>query len=298
VIKEVGLPAGVCNMVFGLGAKAGNALVTHPEVPLISFTGGTITGEKIIKNSAPFYKKLSLELGGKNACVVFPDADMATCVPTAVRSAFSTQGEICLCTSRIFVHSSVYPQFLLQYVDHVRKSIKVGDPKSPDTTMGPLVSKEHLHKVMSYVQLAKDLGGKIEFGGEFPPDLAADPNLKSGYFLLPTVISGLKYDHVPCVEEIFGPVVTITPFEKEDDVIEWCNAVKYGLAASIWSRDSNTLHRVANQIDAGTVWCNCWMIRDLRMPFGGMKQSGIGREGLHHSIHFFTEEKTICLKYQ
>jgi len=296
VMKEVGLPAGVCNMVFGLGAKAGNALVSHSEVPLISFTGGTVTGEKIIRSSAQFYKKLSLELGGKNACVIFEDADLEACIPTVVRSGFSNQGEICLCTSRIFVHRNLHDRFLQLYVEQVKKMMIVGDPKAPETTMGPLVSKEHLAKVTSYVHLAKELGGKIECGG-VAPDFSAHPELKGGYFLLPTVISGLKFDHVPCMEEIFGPVVTVTPFDKEDEVIEWCNAVKYGLAASVWSTNVNTIHRAAAQIDAGTVWCNCWMIRDLRMPFGGMKQSGIGREGFDNSIEFFTEEKTICVKY-
>lgn len=293
VLKEAQVPPGVVNMIFGTGPKAGQAIVSHPDIPLVSFTGGTATGERIIRDSAPFYKKLSLELGGKNPGIVFEDADMQNCVPTLVRAGFSNQGEICLCSSRLFVHEKVYDEFVRKYTEEVRK-IRVGDPRDGQTQMGPLVSREHLNKVMSYVKLSREIGGKIECGGE-QPKLTGD--LANGYFLEPTVVTGLPYDAAPCMEEIFGPVVTITKFKTEEEVVEWSNAVKYGLAASIWTENVSRMHRVAQLIEAGTVWCNCWMIRDLRMPFGGSKASGTGREGMTHSAEFFTEEKTICLKF-
>jgi len=292
VLQQAKVPAGVVNMVFGTGPRAGQALVSHPEVPLISFTGGTVTGERIIRDSAPFCKKLSLELGGKNPGIVFDDADLATCVSTLVRAGFSNQGEICLCASRLFVQEGIYDEFVKRYVEEVKK-IKIGDPREEGTQMGPLVSREHLAKVMLYVTLSEDLGGKIKCGGK-QPQLAGP--LAKGYYLEPTVVTDLPHDATPCVDEIFGPVVTITKFKTEEEVVEWANEVKYGLAATIWTENVSRMHRVAHRVVAGTVWCNCWMIRDLRMPFGGSKASGVGREGMTNSAEFFTEEKTICLK--
>jgi len=244
VFQEAKLPAGVCNMIFGTGPKAGNALVSHPDVPMISFTGGTVTAERIIKSSAPYYKKLSLELGGKNPGIVFNDANIDECIGTLVRAGFSNQGEICLCSSRLFVQEGVYDEFVKKYTEEVKK-IKVGDPREASTKMGPLVSKQHLEKVLSYVKLAQELGGKIECGGKQP---AMEGELKEGYFLEPTVITGLDSKAAPCTEEIFGPVVTVTPFKTEEEVVEWANGVKYGLAASIWTENVSRMHRMAQEI--------------------------------------------------
>jgi len=290
-MNEAGLPAGVCNMVFGRGPTAGAALVQHPDVPLISFTGGTKTAHAIIVDSAPFYKKLSLELGGKNPNIIFDDADLSQAVPTSVRSSFANQGEICLCGSRLYVQKGIYDKFLEQFVA-LAKQIKVGDPKDPSTNMGALISKEHLEKIQYYVELAKQEGGTVVLGGD-RPELEGD--LKGGYFHNPTIITGLPFSCRVQQEEIFGPVVTVTPFETEEEVIEWANSVKYGLAATIWTENVRRAHRVAQEVRAGTIWVNTWLKRDLRVPFGGMKQSGIGREGGDHSIDFYTEQKNICL---
>jgi len=277
--------------VFGRGPTAGAALVKHPDVPLISFTGGTKTAHAIIVDSAPFYKKLSLELGGKNPNIIFDDADLSQAVPTSVRSSFANQGEICLCGSRIFVQKGIYDKFIEQFIEQVKK-IKVGDPKDASTTMGALISKEHLDKIKYYVDLAKEEGGQIAFGGSSPE---LEGELKHGYFYNPTIIVGLPPDCRVQQEEIFGPVVTITPFAEDEQVIEWANSVKYGLSATVWTENVRRAHKISHEIRAGTVWVNTWLKRDLRVPFGGVKQSGIGREGGEHSIDFYTEQKTICL---
>jgi aminomuconate-semialdehyde/2-hydroxymuconate-6-semialdehyde dehydrogenase len=294
VFKSVGLPKGVCNIVLGTGPKAGESLVSHPDVPLISFTGGTETGKKIIISSAPYFKKLSLELGGKNPNIIFDDADFDECIPVTVRSSFQNQGEICLCGSRIFVHKNIYEKFLERFVNETQKLI-VGNPFSEKTNLGPLISKNHLEKVKYYINLAREEGGSIVNGGNTPE---LDSELKNGYFLEPTIITGLNNDCRTMQEEIFGPVVTIASFSSEEEVISYANSTKYGLSASIWTNDLKRAHRVAESINTGTVWINTWMLRDLRVPFGGNKFSGLGREGGEYSIDFYTELKNICIKYK
>ena len=293
VLQEAGLPAGVCNIVFGLGSEAGAVLVSHPRVPLISFTGGTKTAQTIVCDAAPYFKKMSLELGGKNANIIFDDANLDICIPTTVRSSFTNQGEVCLCGSRIFVQRGVYDTFLERFVEGVRK-IKVGDPHAPDTDMGAINSKAHWEKVTSYVALAREEGGEIVCGGDVPK-LSAE--LSGGYFLNPTVITGLTPSCRVMNEEIFGPVVTVTPFDTEEEVIAYANQTIYGLSATIWSTNVDRAHLVAQAMHAGIIWVNTWMMRDLRTPFGGMKASGVGREGGKHSIDFYTEVQNICIKH-
>ncbi|CAH3158301.1 unnamed protein product [Pocillopora meandrina] len=295
VLNEAGLPPGVVNLVMGTGPKAGAAIVRHPDVPVISFTGSTVTGQVITEMTAPFYKKTSLELGGKNAAIIFDDADLEKSIATTVRSSFANQGEICLCTSRVYVQKGVYDQFLEGFVERTRQ-LKVGSPKDPTTNVGALVSKEHLAKVLGYVKLAVNEGGEIVCGEgkDYPLELPS-PHTQ-GYFMRPTVITGLS-DNTRCMqEEIFGPVVAIVPFENEEEVIKRANGVKYGLAAVIWSENLSRTHRVSKRLQAGTVWCNCWLVRDLNMPFGGFKASGVGREGAKESYEFYTEVKTVCVK--
>nr|AVR59247.1 aldehyde dehydrogenase 8 member A1 [Platynereis dumerilii] len=294
LLNEAGIPPGVVNMVFGTGARAGHALVIHPDVPLVSFTGSTATAEKIKTATASMNKKLSLELGGKNPALVFEDADLDKCIPEAARSCFTNQGEICLCTSRIFVHSSIFSRFVETFVDATRQ-IVVGDPRDPETKCGPLVSKEHWEKVTGYVQVALQEGSKI-FCGESVDTLTLPEKNKNGYYVQPTVVTEVMDSSRLMQEEIFGPVVCIVPFQTEEEVIQRANNVKYGLSASVWTNDLARTHRVARKLQAGTVWCNCWLVRDLLMPFGGMKASGIGREGAQDSLEFFTEVKNICVK--
>ncbi|KAJ1534921.1 Aldehyde dehydrogenase 8 member A1, partial [Nowakowskiella sp. JEL0078] len=281
VIKQAGVPPGVVNMVFGTGNVAGNALVVHPEVPLISFTGGTKTGEVIYRNSAPFFKKLSLELGGKNANIIFADCDLEAAVTTSVRSSFSNQGEICLCGSRIYVQRQIYDSFLYSFKQQVSKLV-VGDPMDPKTNIGALVSSQHLEKVLSYVDLARKEGA-IVFGGT-RLDLP-------GYFMTPAIITDIKLDSRVCREEIFGPVVTLHPFDTENEVVRLANDSEYGLSASVWTTNLGCANRISRALLVGTVWVNCWMVRDLNMPFGGTKKSGLGREGGKYSREFFCEEK-------
>lgn len=292
IMEEVGLPAGVCNMVFGRGPIVGKALVEHPDVPLISFTGGTITGQNIIRDSAPHFKKLYLELGGKNPNIIFDDANLEQCIPTTVKSAFLNQGEICLCGSRIFVQEGIYEKFIQMFVEATKKLI-VGDPKDLNTDVGALISKEHRQKVESYIELAKKEGGIILLGGDRPK---LKSELEEGYFLNPTIITGLSPTCRTQQEEIFGPVVGISTFKTEEEVIEMANNIQYGLSASIWTENLKRAHKVAHALETGTVWVNCWLLRDLRVPFGGVKHSGIGRASGEHSIDFYTEQKTICIK--
>lgn len=295
LMNEAGLPPGVCNLVFGTGPKAGAAIVKHPDIPVISFTGSTATGQTITQMSAPFYKKLSLELGGKNAAIVFDDADLEKCLATTIRSSFANQGEICLCTSRVFVQKGIFDKFLEKFVEKTRQ-LQVGSPKDPGTNLGALISKEHLAKVLGYVKLAVNEGGEIVCGeGKDPPLNLPSPHTE-GYFMRPTVITGLA-DSTRCMqEEIFGPVVSIVPFDTEEEVIKRANGVQYGLCAVVWTENVSRTHRVSQRLQAGTVWCNCWLVRDLNMPFGGFKASGIGREGATESYEFYTEAKTICIK--
>ncbi len=282
-----GIPAGVINIVHGIGNKAGRALTCHDGVAAISFTGGTVTGAAVAANAAPRFKKLSLELGGKNPTIVFADADLNKAGPEAIRASFWNQGEICLCGSRIFVEKSLYDHFVEAFVART-KALPVGDPLDEATFVGALISEAHLQKVLGYIDLAKKEGGTIVTGGR-----RLD---RRGFFVEPTVITGLGTDCRVLQEEIFGPVVTITPFDSEDEAIAFANSTRYGLSSSVWTRDLERAHRVAAAIDSGTVWINCWLLRDLRVPFGGMKESGIGREGGFDSLNFFTEAKNVCVK--
>ena len=302
---EAGLPDGVLNIVHGLGAKAGGAIVQSKDVKAISFTGGTKTGEWIAREAAPKFKKLSLELGGKNPNIIFADCDYDEMLATTVRSSFSNQGQICLCGSRIFVERPIYEKFKADFVERVSQ-LKIGDPLSPDTDIGAVVSKQHLEKVLSYIELAKTEGGKILLGGnavdlsnetyDNPKSKIQNPKSLTGWFIEPTIIENLAHDCRTNQEEIFGAVVTIQPFDTEDEVLHYANSVEYGLSATIWTENLSRAHRMAERIESGIVWINCWLLRDLRTPFGGMKNSGIGREGGFEALKFFTEEKNVCIK--
>lgn len=289
---EAGLPKGVLNIVHGLGPKVGMSIVSHPRVAAISFTGGTKTGEIISRTAGPMFKKLSLELGGKNPTIVFADADFEKAVQTSVRAAFSNQGEICLCGSRIFVERPVYEKFRDAFVEGVRK-LQVGDPLEEKSWLGAIASRQHYDKILSYIELAKQEGGKILCGGG---PVNPGGRCKNGYFISPTVIEGLSFDCRTNQEEIFGPVVTIQPFDTEEEVLQFANSTNYGLACSLWTSHLARAHRMAAQLQIGIVWINCWLLRDLRTPFGGMKGSGVGREGGFEALNFFTEEKNVCIR--
>jgi aminomuconate-semialdehyde/2-hydroxymuconate-6-semialdehyde dehydrogenase len=292
ICMEAGLPRGVLNIVHGLGPKVGNAMVSHPRIKAISFTGGTSTGKHIAAIAAPMFKKLSLELGGKNPNIVFADCDFDKALKTSVQSSFLNQGEICLCGSRILIERSIYDKFRDALVDEVAK-MKVGDPMDKDTRVGAIVSKMHFDKVLSYMDLAKQEGGKILTGGNA---LKMQGAHAEGWYIAPTIIENLAYDCRTNTEEIFGPVVTITPFDTEEEALDMANCTEYGLASSIWTNDLTRAHRVAANIQSGIVWINCWLLRDLRTPFGGVKQSGVGREGGWEAMRFFTEAKNVCIK--
>lgn len=289
---EAGLPPGVLNIIHGLGGKAGQAIIEHPLITAISFTGGTATGKKIAATAAPMFKKLSLELGGKNPNIIFSDCDFEQAISTSIKSSFSNQGEICLCGSRILVERSVYNKFVDEFVKRT-KALVVGDPENERTTIGALVSEGHLNKVLSYIQLAQQEGGKILCGGK---QLNVSGRCEHGYFVEPTVITGLDQLCRTNQEEIFGPVVTIMPFDTEEEAIQFANSTAYGLSATLWTENLKRAHRVAHQLKSGIIWINCWLLRDLRTPFGGMKQSGVGREGGWEALRFFTEAKNICIK--
>jgi aminomuconate-semialdehyde/2-hydroxymuconate-6-semialdehyde dehydrogenase len=289
---EAGLPDGVLNIVHGYGHKVGKATTAHPKIKAITFTGGTKTGADIASVAAPMFKKLSLELGGKNPNIIFADANYEKMLDTTVMSSFRNQGEICLCGSRIFVEKTIYEKFKKDFTERT-KALKIGDPLQNDTDQGAIVSKEHMEKVLSYIQLAKDEGGTILCGGNrFTPD----GRCENGWFIEPTIIEGLSYNCRTNREEIFGPVVTIMPFETEAEVLMMANSTEYGLASIIWTEHLSRAHRMAASIQTGIVWINCWMVRDLRTPFGGMKSSGVGREGGMEALRFFTEPKNVCVK--
>ncbi len=290
---EAGLPKGVLNIVHGLGNKAGNAIVSHPGITAISFTGGTQTGEHIAKIAAPMFKKTSLELGGKNAAIIFNDAPYYEMIKTVVRSSFSNQGQICLCCSRIFIEKPLFEKFKKDFIHRVKK-LQVGDPLKESTDVGAMVSEPHMKKVLSCIKIAGEEGGTITTGGK---RIILNGRCENGWFIEPTIIEGLQSNCRTNQEEIFGPVVTIMPFENEEEVLGYANSTKYGLAASIWTNNLGRAHKFAEKIKTGIVWVNCWMIRDLRTPFGGMKSSGVGREGGWEALKFFTEQKNICIKY-
>jgi aminomuconate-semialdehyde/2-hydroxymuconate-6-semialdehyde dehydrogenase len=289
---EAGLPKGVLNIVHGLGPKVGSAIVAHEKITAISFTGGTKTGAEIARIAAPMFKKLSLELGGKNPNIIFADCDFEKTVKESVRASFTNQGEICLCGSRIYIERSIYEQYKTAFVAQVA-SLKIGDPLQDDTKVGAIVSKLHFDKVLSYIALAKEEGGAILTGGKsFNPG----GNCSNGFFIEPTVIEGLGHLCRTNQEEIFGPVVTLQPFDTEEEVLAMANSTQYGLACTVFTENLSKAHRVAGKIKSGIVWVNCWLLRDLRTPFGGVKQSGVGREGGWEALRFFTETKNVCVK--
>lgn len=290
---EAGLPKGVLNILHGTGPNIGAPMVVHPKIKAISFTGGTATGAHISKSTSGLFKKLSLELGGKNPTVVFADCDFDDAVSTVVKAAFSNQGQICLCGSRIYIERSIYEKFKQAFVNQVNL-IKIGDPLEKDTQHGALVSEDHMQKVLSYIELAQSEGGKILTGGQ---QIHMNGRCANGYFVAPTVIENLDNSCRTNQEEIFGPVCTIMPFDSDQQALELANGSEYGLASSIWTNDLKRAHNMAKNIEAGIVWINCWLLRDLRTPFGGVKSSGVGREGGLEAFRFFTEPKNVCIKY-
>ncbi len=292
ICTEAGLPKGVLNIMQGLGPKVGNAIVSHPKIKAISFTGGTATGKHIATIAAPMFKKLSLELGGKNPNIVFADCDLEKAVKISVESSFLNQGEICLCTSRILVEKSIYENFKKAFIEEVKK-LKMGNPLNDEHRLGPIVSQMHFEKVLSYIELAKQEGGNLLLGGE---SYKGTHENEQGWFIQPTIFENLHFDCRTNQEEIFGPVITLTPFENVDEALQLANSTPYGLACSIWTNDLTKAHRVAEKIESGIVWINCWLVRDLRTPFGGVKQSGVGREGGWEAMRFFTETKNVCIK--
>lgn len=293
ICTEAGLPPGVLNIVHGLGATTGQAIVAHPDIKAISFTGGTKTGAHIASVAAPMFKKLSLELGGKNPNIIFADSDYEDMLATTVRSSFANQGQICLCGSRIFVENSIYEKFKKDFIQKVSE-LKIGNPSDKNTNIGALVSKSHLEKVKSYIDNAASYGGTILYGG----NTVEVPGFENGYYLEPTIIEVSDNQCVLNQEEIFGPVVTIMPFESEAQVLDMANDVSYGLSATLWTSDLKRTMRMSKSLHTGIVWVNTWLLRDLRTPFGGVKASGVGREGGFEALRFFTEPKNICIKYE
>ena len=292
VASEAGIPPGVLNILHGLGPKVGDVIVKHPKIKAISFTGGTKTGEYLARTAAPMFKKLSLELGGKNANIIFADCDFEEMLSTTMRSSFANQGQICLCGSRIFIERPIYEKFKKAFVEKVSRA-KVSFPSDPESKQGALVSKPHMEKVLSYVDLAKKEGGNVLTGGH---QVILDSPYDEGYYVAPTVIEGLDYQCRTNQEEIFGPVVTITPFDTEEEVLKMANSTQYGLAGTIWTNDLKRAHRIADRMQSGIVWVNSWLVRDLRTPFGGVKSSGVGREGGWEALRFFSEPKNIFIK--
>ena len=292
VAADAGLPAGVLNLVHGRGASAGQALIEHPGVRAISFTGGSATGAHLAATAGPRFKKLSLELGGKNPNLVFADCDFERTVRESVRAAFLNQGQICLCGSRIYIERPVYERFRNTFVEHARRLV-VGDPDDAASDLGALTSAGHMEKVLAAIATARAEGGRVLIGGE---RMRPAGRCANGWFVAPTVIEGLAPGCITDQEEIFGPVVTLAPFDTESEVIALANGTRYGLVASVWTQDADRAHRVARRLEAGIVWVNCWMLRDLRTPFGGTKASGVGREGGQEAMRFFTEPRNVCVR--
>ena len=290
ICQDAGLPPGVLNIIHGQGSIAGDALVNHSKIKAISFTGGTTTGKLIAKKTASSFKKLSLEMGGKNPSIIFSDCDFDKMMKTVVRSSFSNQGQICLCSSRILVEESIYEKFKTNFIQRV-SDLRMGDPSEIETQFGALSSKGHFDKVIDYIEIAKQEGGKILVGGNAKK---LNGRCGNGWFIEPTIIEGLNNSCRTNQEEIFGPLVTLQSFKSEKDAIQLANETEYGLSATIWTEDNEKANRVSALIDAGVIWINCWLVRDLRTPFGGMKQSGLGWEGGDEALRFFTEPKNIC----
>ncbi len=293
ICQEAGLPPGVLNIVHGTGPNAGEAIVTHPDVKAISFTGSTRAGERIASLAAPKFKKLSLELGGKNPALIFADCDWDKMMKETLRSAFANQGEICLCTSRILIEASVYDRFRNEFIEKASQMIP-GDPLEDDRRQGAVVSKAHQEKILRCIDTAKQEGGRIACGGKSVQPAGRCAN---GYFVQPTVIDGLGPDSQTNQEEIFGPVVTLQAFHSEEEALQLANASTYGLAATIWTQDLSRAGRLAAKVEAGIIWVNCWLLRDLRTPFGGVKNSGVGREGGWEALRFFTEPRNVCISF-
>lgn len=293
ICKEAGLPAGVLNIVHGTGPSCGEAIVKHPQIKAISFTGSTKAGERIASIAAPMFKKLSLELGGKNPNIIFADCDWEKMMATTLRSSFSNQGQICLCGSRILIEKSIYDKFKSEFVERT-KELKVGDPLLDESKQGAIVSKVHFEKIKNAIEIAKQEGGKILCGGNV---VNPEGRCREGFFYEPTVIENLGPECKTNTEEIFGPVVTLQPFENTEEAIKLANAVSYGLSATIWTQDISKANLVAFKTEAGIIWINCWLVRDLRTPFGGIKNSGVGREGGWEALRFFTEAKNICVEF-
>lgn len=289
---EAGLPPGVLNIVHGLGSVVGAAITQHSKIKAISFTGSSRTGAEIVRVAGPTFKKLSLEMGGKNPTLVFADCDFDRAVQETVRAAFSNQGQICLAGSRILVHQSIYERFKTALIERISK-LKVGDPLDPATDQGAVVSREHFQKILSCLDHAREEGGKFLAGGHAA---SMTERCKEGWFIQPTLIEGLSDNSRTNQEEIFGPVATLAPFSSEEEALEKANSTRYGLAASVWTQNLDVAHRTAARLHAGMVWINCWMMRDLRTPFGGTKDSGVGREGGWEALRFFTESKNVCLE--
>ena len=290
--KEAGLPDGVLNIVHGDGLQCGSAIVQHPSVKAISFTGSTRAGAQIAAIAAPVFKKLSLELGGKNPTVIFDDCDWDKMIKTTVQSAFSNQGQICLCGSRILVQADIYEKFKTEFLARVSK-LTVGDPLDDQSRQGAVVSKVHYEKVLNCIEIARQEGGRVLLGGEA---VHPDGRCANGFFIQPTIIEGLGPDCKTNREEIFGPVVTLQSFETVEEALQLANASEYGLACSVWTQDISKANQMALALQTGIVWINCWLLRDLRTPFGGMKNSGVGREGGWEALRFFTEPKNICVE--
>ena len=289
---EAGLPPGALNLVHGLGPRAGVPLCAHAQVKAISFTGSTRVGNEIAREAASSFKKVSLEMGGKNPTLIFADADLRSAIPETVRAAFSNTGQICLCGSRILIERTVYARVRDELVERVR-ALRIGDPLEPRTDQGALVSRQHFDKVMGCLQVARDEGGRVLCGGV---RARVEGRCSGGFFIEPTLIEGLGPACRTNQEEIFGPVATLLPFDSEAEAIELANSTRYGLSASLWTRDLSRAHRASAALHSGIVWVNCWMFRDLRTPFGGVKDSGVGREGGMDAMRFFTEAKNVCVK--
>ena len=289
---EAGLPKGVLNIVHGLGPKVGQAISEHPDIPLISFTGGTATGKQIAATAAPMFKKLSLELGGKNPNIIFADCNFEEALKTTVHSSFANQGQICLCGSRVFIERPIYEKFKKALIDKTN-ALKVGDPSDEHSNLGAVVSEGHMKKVLTYIDLAKSEGGTVIAGGK---QVTFDGEFSGGYYIQPTIIEGLTYDCSTNQEEIFGPVITLTPFDTDEEVLAMANSTQYGLAATVWTSNLNRAHSVSSKLNSGIVWVNCWLLRDLRTPFGGVKNSGVGREGGWDALQFFSQKKNVCIK--
>lgn len=292
ICMDVGLPKGVLNIVHGKGERTGSVLVKHKKVKAISFTGSTKVGGDIARKAAPSFKKYSLEMGGKNPNIIFADCDYDLMLETTLRSSFANQGQICLCGSKIFIEKSIYERFKSDLIRKA-KALIVGNPLAENTKLGAIVSKAHFEKVMYHIDLAKEEGGTILTGGQS----IKPKGHEKGWFIEPTIIEGLTHDCRTNQEEIFGPVVTLTPFETEEEMLSMVNDSEYGLAATIWTSNLGRAHRLATLVEAGIIWINTWLLRDLRTPFGGMKNSGVGREGGFEALRFFTETKNVCIAY-